>query len=137
MNATQWTFLPCSNRLKHMTCPFTHVCQTLYSLMSIAVDSLWLYITISSVVLVVLLVILISYCCCYKRQRSARANSINRQFNGPGNKVRQNESYVCTVYNFNGLCIGSVNKCIIMLCSVLVSNLSQDTAATLLFLYSC
>jgi len=73
--------------------------------MSIAVDSLWLYITISSVVLAVLLVILISYWCCYKRQRSARANSINRQFNGPGNKVWQNESYVCTVFNFNGLLI--------------------------------
>jgi len=86
-----------------MTCTFTHLCQTLYFFMSIAVDSLWLYITISSVVLAVLLVVLISYWCCYKRRRSARANSINRQFNGPGNKVRQNESYVCTVCNFNGL----------------------------------
>jgi len=120
-----------------MTCTFTHLCQTPCFFMSIAVDSLWLYVTISSVVLAVLLVILISYWCCYKRQRSARTNSINRQFNGPGNKVRQNESYVCTVCNFNGLCIGSVNKCIIMLCSVLVSNLSQDSAVTLLFLYSC
>jgi hypothetical protein len=120
-----------------MTSIFIHLYKTPYFLMSIAVDSLWLYITISSVVLVVLLVVLISYWCCYKRQRSARANSINRQFSGPGNKVRQNESYVCTIRSFNGLYIGSVKKCIIMLCSVLVTNLCQDTAVTLLFSCSC
>jgi hypothetical protein len=80
-----------------MTSTFTHVYQRLYFLMSIAANSLWLYISISSVVLAVLLVVLICYWCCYKRRRSAITNSINRQFNGPGNKVRQNESYMCIV----------------------------------------
>ncbi|XP_069694421.1 tyrosine-protein kinase transmembrane receptor Ror-like isoform X3 [Periplaneta americana] len=51
------------------------------------VDSFWLYITVSSAVLAFLLIFLISYWGCYKRRRTAGANSINRQLNGPGNKV--------------------------------------------------
>ncbi|PNF43882.1 hypothetical protein B7P43_G02778, partial [Cryptotermes secundus] len=51
------------------------------------VDSLWLYVTVSSTVLAFLLIVLIAYWCCYRRRKSAGANSINRQFNGPANKV--------------------------------------------------